>query len=79
MILGLILTGWAFLVVFRLFQLQVLAHDKYEKLGESQQERLETLDAPRGAILDRNGNYLAISSPSADRGRQSGAAFRTNP
>lgn len=64
LILGLILTGWALIVVFRLFQLQVLAHEKYEKLGESQQEKLETLDAPRGAILDRSGNYLAISSPS---------------
>jgi cell division protein FtsI (penicillin-binding protein 3) len=64
LIMGLILTGWALIVVFRLFQLQVLAHDKYEKLGDAQQEKLEPLDAPRGAILDRNGNYLAISSPS---------------
>jgi cell division protein FtsI (penicillin-binding protein 3) len=64
LIMGLILTGWALIVVFRLFQLQVLAHDKYEKLGESQQERMQQIDAPRGAILDRNGNYLAISSPS---------------
>jgi cell division protein FtsI (penicillin-binding protein 3) len=64
LILGLILTGWALIVVFRLFQLQVLAHDKYEKLGRAQQEKWEPLDAPRGAILDRSGNYLAISSPS---------------
>lgn len=64
LILGLILTGWALIVVIRLFQLQVLAHDKYEKLGEAQQEEIEPLEAPRGAILDRNGNYLAISSPS---------------
>jgi cell division protein FtsI (penicillin-binding protein 3) len=62
--MGLILTGWALIVIFRLFQLQVLAHDKYERLGESQQEKLQPIEAPRGAILDRNGNYLAISSPS---------------
>ncbi len=62
--MGLILTGWALIVALRLFQLQVLAHDKYAKLGEAQQEKIEPLDAPRGAILDRNGNYLAISSPS---------------
>lgn len=64
MILGLILTGWALIVVIRLFQLQVLEHEKYKQLGEAQQEEIEPLEAPRGAILDRNGNYLAISSPS---------------
>ncbi len=64
LIMGLILTGWALIVVLRLFQLQVLAHDEYQKLGDSQQEKLLPLDAPRGAILDRHGNYLAISSPS---------------
>ncbi|MGI9075401.1 MAG: penicillin-binding protein [Bryobacteraceae bacterium] len=61
---GLILCGWAFLILVRLFDLQVFAHDQYVKLGESQQEKLEVIDAPRGAILDRHGNYLAISSPS---------------
>lgn len=64
LILGICLAGWAALVVLRLFDLQVLAHDKYERLGQTQQERLQAIDAPRGAILDRNGNYLAISSPS---------------
>jgi cell division protein FtsI (penicillin-binding protein 3) len=61
---GLILCGWAFLILVRLLDLQVFAHDQYVKLGESQQEKLEVIDAPRGAILDRHGNYLAISSPS---------------
>ena len=61
---GLILCGWALLILVRLFDLQVFAHDQYVKLGESQQEKLEPIDAPRGAILDRHGNYLAISSPS---------------
>src|ERR1700760_2683299 len=64
LIMGLILSGWALIVILRLFQLQVLAHDKYEKLGESQQEKLLPLAAPRGAVLDRRGNYLAISLPS---------------
>ncbi len=63
-ITGLILCGWAFIILLRLFDLQVFAHDEYKKLGESQQEKLEPIEAPRGAILDRNGNYLAISSPS---------------
>ncbi|HEY1215563.1 MAG TPA: penicillin-binding transpeptidase domain-containing protein, partial [Bryobacteraceae bacterium] len=56
--------GWAFIVVVRLLQLQVFGHDHYVRLGDSQQERLEPIEAPRGAILDRDGNYLAISSAS---------------
>jgi cell division protein FtsI (penicillin-binding protein 3) len=61
---GLILLGWALLVVLRLFQLQVLAHDDYAKRARRQQERLEAIEAPRGEIFDRNGNILAISSAS---------------
>lgn len=63
-LVGLILLGWALLVVLRLFQLQVLAHDDYVKRARRQQERLEAIEAPRGEILDRNGNILAISSAS---------------
>lgn len=61
---GLILLGWALLVVLRLFQLQVLAHDDYVKRARRQQERREAIEAPRGEIFDRNGNILAISSAS---------------
>ena len=61
---GLILLGWALILVLRLFQLQILAHDQYEKRARRQQEKLETIDAPRGEIFDRNGNVLAISSAS---------------
>lgn len=63
-ILGLILSGWALLVVFRLFQFQVLEHSRIARFADAQQTKREPLEAPRGAILDRNGNYLAISSPS---------------
>ncbi len=62
--IGLILLGWALILVFRLFQLQVLAHDDYVKRARRQQEKLEAIDAPRGSIFDRNGNLLAISSAS---------------
>jgi cell division protein FtsI (penicillin-binding protein 3) len=61
-ILGLMLGGWALLIVFRLLQLQIFGQSKYRHLAEIQQEKLDTIAAPRGAILDRNGNYLAISS-----------------
>jgi cell division protein FtsI (penicillin-binding protein 3) len=61
---GLILLGWAFIVLARLFTVQVLEHDSLSKLARRQQERLEVIEAPRGSILDRNGTILAISSNS---------------
>src|SRR5579884_2482485 len=64
LVVGLILLGWALLVIFRLFDLQVISHDKYARRAETQQQALEPIEAPRGTIYDRNGNPLAISSPS---------------
>ena len=64
LLIGLIFLGWALIVFFRLFQLQVLAHDDYVKRARRQQEKLEPVDAPRGSIYDRNGQLLAISSVS---------------
>ena len=64
LIIGLILLGWALILVFRLFDLQVLAHDSLAKRARQQQEKLEPVEAQRGSIFDRNGNLLAISSPS---------------
>ncbi len=64
LIIGLILLGWALILIFRLFDLQVLAHDNLVKRAKKQQERLEPVEAQRGSIYDRNGNLLAISSPS---------------
>jgi cell division protein FtsI (penicillin-binding protein 3) len=64
LIAGLILCGWAVILVLRLLDLQVLAHDGYVRIAESQQDKLRVIDAPRGAIVDRNGSYLAISSAS---------------
>ena len=61
---GLILLGWAFVVLARLFAIQVLQHDSLLKLAHRQQEHLEVIEAPRGSIYDRNGNVLAISSNS---------------
>jgi cell division protein FtsI (penicillin-binding protein 3) len=63
LIIGLILLGWALILVFRLFSLQVLAHDDMTRRARAQQEKLETIPARRGSIFDRNGNLLAISSP----------------
>jgi cell division protein FtsI (penicillin-binding protein 3) len=63
-ILGLILLGWALIVLSRLFGLQVLAHDKFVKLAERQQETVEPTTGQRGTIFDRDGHPMAISSPS---------------
>lgn len=64
MILGFALLVWALVVAGRLFGLQVLHHDVYRTLAESQQDRVEKIDARRGSIFDHNGNYLALSSAS---------------
>lgn len=63
-ILGLILCVWALAVVLRLCDLQLFEHAHYLQLAESQQDRLHATQAPRGAIFDRSGSYLAITSPS---------------
>lgn len=54
---------WAILIVGRLIQLQVLQHDDYKKLALQQQERMIDISAPRGALLDRTGERLAMSVP----------------
>jgi cell division protein FtsI (penicillin-binding protein 3) len=63
-ITGLILSGWALIVVLRLLDLQVFAHSDLVRRAGRQQDKLVEVQAPRGAIFDRDGNYLAISSPS---------------
>jgi cell division protein FtsI (penicillin-binding protein 3) len=64
LITGLILLGWALILIFRLFDLQVLSYDELTRRARQQQEKLEPVQARRGSIFDRNGNLLAISSPS---------------
>jgi cell division protein FtsI (penicillin-binding protein 3) len=64
LITGLILFGWALIAVLRLIDLQVFAHDKYVRAAEAQQDKRRFIEAVRGPIIDRNGAYLAISSPS---------------
>lgn len=54
---------WGLAVVFRLFYLQIVKHDYYAELAETQQTRLVEIPAHRGSILDRNGHILAISVP----------------
>ena len=46
------------MIFFRLWYLQVLSGDKYLKQAENNQVREITVRAPRGQVLDRNGNVL---------------------
>jgi cell division protein FtsI (penicillin-binding protein 3) len=53
--------GWVVLIALRLYQLQVLQHDRYVAKAERQQQRVVTLDPPRGTIYDAAGRELAVS------------------
>lgn len=61
---GLILFGWALIILLRLVDLQIFAHERYVKVAESQQDKVVPVEPRRGSIVDRNGVYLAISSHS---------------
>lgn len=54
---------WAALIAARLIQLQVIQHSKFAEMAREQQQKEEEIRAPRGAILDRNGQRLAMSLP----------------
>jgi cell division protein FtsI (penicillin-binding protein 3) len=54
---------WGVAVVVKLFYLQIIKHDEFAELAESQQTRLVEIPAHRGTIYDRNGHVLAISIP----------------
>jgi cell division protein FtsI (penicillin-binding protein 3) len=58
-------TSLVFLAIaVRVVSLQVLEPDQLVAFGESQRTRVTTVPAPRGTILDRNGDELALSVPS---------------
>ena len=48
---------------FRLWSLQVLSGDRYLNAAQDNQLRTVRVEAPRGAILDRNGNVLVSNVP----------------
>jgi len=65
-----VLSGFALvmfsIIFFRLWYLQVLSGDKYLKEAQNNQVRDITVRAPRGEILDRNGNVLVDNRTSLD-------------
>lgn len=52
----------AVLILIRLFQLTVFEGKKNRELAENNRIRYVTVEAPRGKILDRNGEVLATSA-----------------
>ncbi len=54
------------LLVTRLFYLQIISGEKYRQLSANNCIRLQTIDAPRGLIFDRNGELLVDNRPSFD-------------
>jgi len=58
-----VLLLWALAIFGKLISLQVMQHAKYTAIAKSQQEHRVDIPAPRGTILDRSGQPLAISVP----------------
>jgi cell division protein FtsI (penicillin-binding protein 3) len=52
---------WVVLIGARLYQLQVVRYDHYAAKAERQQQRVVTLDPPRGTIYDAQDRELAVS------------------
>ena len=52
---------WMLLIAGRLYHLQVLRYEHYSNKAERQQQRVVTLDPPRGTIYDAQGRELAVS------------------
>jgi penicillin-binding protein 2 len=59
---GLVVIGFAALLM-RLWALQVLAGSHYAAQAQANQVRTVRVQAPRGPILDRNGNVLVANQP----------------
>ncbi len=54
---------WAALILGRLIQLQIIQHSQFAEMAREQQQKVEEIKAPRGSILDRYGQRLAMSLP----------------
>ena len=65
-ILGLLALAVFAVLFFRLWALQVLTGTRYLREAQSNQIRTVRLEAPRGAILDRNGRPLVVNVPGTE-------------
>jgi penicillin-binding protein 2 len=58
--------GAFFILFIRLFYLQVIQGEELKRLSENNFIRLQSTDASRGLIFDRNGNLLVDNRPAFD-------------
>ena len=49
-------------LIWQLYQVMIVDHDKYERMAINNQTRSTTVSASRGTIYDRNMNVLSISA-----------------
>ena len=62
-LIALAMVGLGAVMIWRLVSLQVIEPERFLEYGESQRLRTQSLASERGAIVDRNGVELAVSSP----------------
>jgi cell division protein FtsI (penicillin-binding protein 3) len=58
-----IVVVWGAVIFYKLISLQVFHHQEYVRMARARQERSKEIPAPRGAIFDRTGQVLALSTP----------------
>ena len=51
------------ILIIKFFQLQVVRHNQYKEKANINSVRAESLHAPRGSILDRNGEIIVDNAP----------------
>ncbi|MDR9388130.1 MAG: penicillin-binding protein 2 [Balneolaceae bacterium] len=61
-LLGIVVVLWGALF-FRLIQIQVFEHERYQPLSQKNALRLETVAGTRGTIYDKNGEILVENQP----------------
>jgi len=64
LILSFVVSGIFFLLLLRLWHLQILSADDYRNMSENNRLRFVPVAASRGAIMDRNGTVLVSNQPS---------------
>jgi len=50
-------------LIIKFFQIQIVQHNQYKEKANINSIRVESLNAPRGSILDRNGEIIVDNSP----------------
>lgn len=61
LIFGLGLIAFGLIIIFRLFNLQIVEGEKYNSISQKRVLKESVIKAPRGKILDRNGIPIAVN------------------